>query len=719
MPRRKRPPAAAPRSAPAACAAAVEACLERVGVALTMGGEPTFVPLVPEGTEWSVDALGPTKLSYARRFAANLLPRVPVGALVLETSGKHYPGEPIPRWCLQIHWRTDGRPLWRDPSLLRTDDDSAPGPCVPADAHRLITAVAAALKLRARPVPLAEPTSAREGLHGGYALPLDHIDGRWATDRWPVPRKRLTLLIGDSWAGLRLPLSTLPERSLRRALVVEVRDGRLVVFIPPLFLPPYAELVGHIEDAVGGLGCGPVVLAGYLPPIDDQHGNFGLGADPGVIEANLPPSTHWEGYREWIRIASEAGSAVGLCMRKLHFNGRPTGTGGAAHICFGGPTADESPFLIRHDFLPSILRFWQRHPSLSYLFSGQYVGPSSQAPRVDESLPDALVQIELACEGVRELRPPGERFLFQQLFRDLLTDRGGNTHRAEISIDKLWNAGSPNGMLGIIEFRAFETHPDAEVLAVTGLFVRAVLAMLAARPFRVPFRSWGHALHDRFFLPTLLWRDVESVTKSLQRAGMPFDAEWLRPVWDFRFPVIGRLASAAGPVTFRQALEPWPMLSEQPHASATSRAVDSSLDRLEVSAPADAATQGALLVNGVRVPLKRSGDVALSGVRYRAFYLVAGLHPHIRAHAPLTLEWVHLETGEIEAAARFHPWHPRGEDYPGLPRDEREAASREAARWVALPASRGRKLVIPPLTKRAITGFTLDLRRCPESAPAT
>ncbi|BET69103.1 hypothetical protein ASA1KI_40210 [Opitutales bacterium ASA1] len=732
MPRARRAPVDRMEAAVRRCAAVVEDKLRAADASLTMGGEPTFVPLVPNGPEWSVDALGPTKLGYARRLAARLLARVPAGALILETSGKHYPGEPIPRWSLHVQWRTDGVPLWRDSGLLWSEASEA-APKRPRGlraARGLLVALARKLGASTSGITaLTEPDDARTELAGGFALPLDHDGTRWISDRWlgagerAAGRTELRLLVGDSWAGLRLPLATLREGALKRAIVVESRGGRLVVFLPPLLFDAYAQLVAAIEDTVRDQGCGPVVLTGYLPTSDARWRSFGVAADPGVIEANLPPAPDWAGYREWVVKAAEAAAEVGLCMRKLQFNGRALGSGGGAHLCFGGPTVDESPFLLRYDLLPSVLRFWQHHPALAYLFTGQFVGPSCQAPRVDETLPDALGQLDLACQGMRTLAPPGERFMLQGLFRDLLTDRAGNTHRAEISIDKLWNAGASNGMLGLLEFRAFETHPDPEVMARTGLLVRALLAALMERPFGAPFRDWGRRLHDEFFLPSLLWRDLETVVAWLREAGVPFETEWLRPVWDFRFPEVGRLEVEGGAIVLRPALEPWPMLAEQPDGGATSRAVDSSLERLEVSVPEMLAEQGALLVNGVRVPLRRAADAnagpapALAGVRFKAFYLMTGLHPHIRAHAPLAFEWIGRTSGRVEAAARWHPWHPDGGVYPGLPADEEEARERARARWTPLASAVGARRPVPRVPRGAVDCFTLDLRRCPHAEP--
>jgi uncharacterized protein (DUF2126 family) len=255
-------------------------------------------------------------------------------------------------------------------------------------------------------------------------------------------------------------------------------------------------------------------------------------------------------------------------------------------------------------------------------------------------------------------------------------------------------------------------------MAATALFVRAILCRLARLPFRSPFREWGRALHDRCFLPTVLWSQIAGISAWLRRAGLPFDESWLRPVWEFRFPILGRLPTSHGDIVFRQALEAWPLLSDLATASPTARPVDSSLDRIEASVPADALDRGALLVNGRRLPLRLGGGTGLAAVRYRAFHLQPGLHPHIPAQGPLTFEWVGQTDGRVHAAARYHALHPRGASYPDLPADEQEAARRRAQRWIPLPASRGQAKAVPPLPARH-RGFTLDLRHCAPVPAAT
>ncbi len=718
-----------------ACGAATEASLGRSGVLLTMGGEPTFVPVAPAGAEWQTAALGPTKLAYARKLARELVRTAFPGAAVLETSGKHYPGEPLPRWALLVQRRADGRPLWRDGTLFRPDTE--PGRHTAADAQRFIAALARALALDpARALPLAE--AAAPAVTTGYVLPLDHNGGAWMTDDWkPVfGAAPLPLFPGEAPAGLRLPLAQLGEGRLRRALSAEARAGTLTVFIPPLLLGSYVALLAAIEATLAELKLRDIALAGYPPPHDPALPTIGLASDPGVLEINVAPCATWADYDQQLGQLYSAASAVGLVARKLQFNGREVGTGGGAHLVFGGPAGLLSPFFAFPALLPSIIRWWQRHPALSYAFTGAYMGPSSQAPRIDESTYEALYELEIACAGAENLGSPQNLPLFDLLFRDLLMDRSGNTHRAEISVDKLWNPYAPNGRLGLVEFRAFETHPARAVQSVTALFVRAILARLCAAPCRAPFVRWAGELHDKFFLPAFVWEDLVAICADLQAHAIPFEAEWLRAPWEFRFPKLGEFAlrrPKPAPkdapqdhkpafedfaIEFRQALEAWPLLGESPNAGTVARTVDSSLDRIEARISDRKFLEGGiLLVNGLPCEFRPTADGgAACGIRYRAFYLAPSLQPHVPVHAPLLIEWVDLATLTVAAAARWHVWNPRFQAYDAPPVDDTAAAARRAERWEPWSWTLGQPRFIPKIDFPPEGRHTLDLRRYPAQA---
>ncbi len=719
-------------SAIRACGDAVESSFATSGLLFTMGGEPTFIAHDPQGPEWNTAAFGPTKLDYARRFARQLIETAYPGAVVLETSGKHYPGEPLPRWALLVQWRADGKPLWNDITRLR--GDTKEGRHTLKHAEAVITALAERLSISTAGILPVHDTATPKAT-AGFALPLDHDGSSWIGDDWTSALKQdsAALFPGDSLIGLRLPLGSLGEKNLRRALTVEVRHGAVTVFIPPLLLEAYLELIPVLEGVFDSLKLKGAILAGYAPPLDPRLPTIGFASDPGVIEVNLAICENWTAYDRQLAHIYTAAEKTGLTARKLQVNGRETGTGGGAHLVFGGPLGFASPFFAFPALLPSAIRYFQHHPALSYAFTGQYMGPSSQAPRIDESTFEALYELEIACAGAEQSGSPQNFALFDLLFRDLLMDRSGNTHRAEISVDKLWNPFAGNGRAGLVELRAFETHPDRRAMSVVALFIRAIFARLAADPFKPPFIRWAGELHDKFFLPAFVWQDLAAICADLREHGIPFQTEWLRPLWEFRFPKLGEFVlttmhptaksktkSVTQTVVFRQALEAWPLLGEQPDGGGgTSRCVDASMDRIEVSV-SDAAVleNGLLLVNGFPCEFRPLDETdpktpAAAGIRYRAFFLNPALHPHIPVHAPLLIEWVDKNTFAVIAAARWHVWNPHGVPYVKRPSTSAEAAGRFAERWEPWPHTIGQPRLIPKIDFPPEGRHTLDLRRYP------
>lgn len=683
----------------------VEALLEKRGLRLTMGGEPTYIPDQPEGIEWSTSAIGPEKLGYARRMTAKLIQRTFPGGLVMQVFGKQYPGEPLPRWNLLTLQRKAGVPLWTEPKRFLLDD--AKGTNTPGNAKKLILALGKALGIEATPLPCTEDGTKKIV---GWALPLDHVDGTWQTDAWPYgPDQPITLIPGDSPVGLRLPLSQLPAKALRRALTVEVRRGALEVFLPPLDWIGFQAFIGELQALCAALNLRDLVVCGYAPY--DTHGEttgLGLAADPGVLEANLPPCATWREYDAVLQAISKAAHAVGLVQTKRALNGVIRGTGGGAHLAFGGPSPEENPFFNQPGLLPSVLRYWQRHPALSYLFTGQYVGAGCQAPRVDEGARHALYELEVACEGLDALHQQPSREMLDQFFRNLLTDPGGNTHRAEICFDKFWNFAAPNGKLGILELRAFETLPEAATMSEVALLVRAVIAMLAKRPCRQKLRRWGPALHDKFFLPAVLMDNLATIARDLRHAGLDFNPESLRPVMDFRCPVLGTLDIPGGTLEVRQALEAWPLMAEESRGEATVRVVDNSTDRLQftLSDPA-LAERGQLVVGGVALPWRQADGRAVIGARYKCASAYPALHPHVAIQSPLLIQWVCK--GKV-TAARYHYWNPHGPAYDGPPRTDREAQKRREERWEPLPASAPPRHALAAPTAPEYR-WTIDLRQ--------
>lgn len=654
--------------------------------------------------------MGETKLGYARRMTAELIREVYPGALAMQVFGKWYPGEPLPRWnCMLLHRRA-GSPLWPATERLLLDD--VDGCNVPETAEALMATVAGQLGLSEYVLAAQDPEDSEK--IAGWVLPLDHTDGQWTSACWPFGAdKPLKLFIGDSPVGLRLPLGDLEEGTMRTALTVEVRHGALEIFVPPLDWEGFQALIEFFHQTIGAGDFGDIVFCGYAPKAAGEALlKFGLAADPGVLEVNLPPAASWLEYDAHLRHCAEAAAAVGLQLTKRQLNGSIHGTGGGAHLAFGGPSESANPFLLEPKRIVSMLRYWQHHPALSYLFTGQYVGPGSQAPRVDEGPGHGLYELEVACEGIQSMtvRPDGE--LLDQFYRNLLTDSSGNTHRTEICFDKFANPSAPNGKWGIIELRAFETFPEIETMSVIGLFIRTILARLFKAPFTEPLKRFGPLLHDRYFLPAFLWEDVQTICADLQAHGFDFQVQWLEPVLKFRCPRVGRLEVSDGHVDVQQAFESFPLMAEESQGANTVRVVDNSSDRLQLTLSDPALLEAAdLLVNGVEVPFAEVDGRMICGVRYKCASAYPALHPHVPIQSPLEFEWVDRVSGKTLQAARYHFWNPHAPVYEGRPESPEVAEQRRAERWQPAEDLVGREpyRITPKLSPEY--QYTLDLRR--------
>lgn len=695
---------------PEQLAAVVDAWLEAQGIELTMGGEPTFVPDQPLADEWHTTAMGEEKLGYARRMAASLVESVYPGALAMQVFGKWYPGEPLPRWNVLIMHKVDGTPLWPETARLLLDDREG-GNSADA-ATRFIDRLARKLRLKRFVFEAVEAEGRRA--HAGWVLPLQHDGRKWHSTAWPYTKRRpIKLFMGDSPVGLRLPLGDLPEGCSRSALTVEVRRGALEIFIPPLEWTAFLALIRLVREQLELLDLRDVVFCGYGPEKSGETlVKLGLAADPGVLEVNLPPCGRWEDYDRVLKQCAAAAASVGLGLTKRQLNGAIHGTGGGSHLAFGGPDLPRNPFLAEPGRITSVLRYWQHHPALSYLFSGQYVGSGSQAPRVDEGPSHGLYELEVACQGIEKTayRPDGEGI--DQFLKNLLTDSSGNTHRAELCFDKFHNYALPNGCLGIVEFRAFETFQDAATMSRIALFVRTVLARLFKAPFREPLVRFGPDLHDRYFLPSFLWEDFVAICEDLRAHGFYFDPEWLREAYQFRCPVLGEMALDGGRIVLRRAFESWPLMAEESRGTATVRVVDNSSDRIELTL-SDAALleKGCLLANGVEVPFKQVGGQMICGLRYKCASAYPALHPHVPIQSPLALEWVDRGSGVVQQAMRYFYWNPFAPIYDGLPVSDAVAAERRRERWQAAPDLVGRQAVIQQAELAPEYRYTLDLRR--------
>jgi uncharacterized protein (DUF2126 family) len=601
------------------------------GIRMTMGGEPSFVPLEPSGSEWSVVADGPTKLRYAYALADALMDWPMRGAAVFYSPGKLYPGELNPRWALHVIARRDGKSLFRSV----------------ASAGRVSANAIAALKrelssrLRIKGGWIRAMDPANEGAQV-WVLPLDFERGKWTCGAWPFnARQPLTLLNAEGPAGLRLPLHLLPPDALRRALVLELKPDGLHIFLPPVLQAPFLRLLAAIDAALKAARVGAFFLESQIP--SDERGvwtKISLTPDPGVLEVNLPPCDSAREYARWMTVLEKAAREAGLTSTKQLADGRVAGTGGGNHILLGGPDTESNAFFRHPRWVTSILRYWQHHPSLSYMFTGDYVGASSQAPRPDESS-RALYDLEMALQFLEKLDDNSDqRWLISETLRHLHTDASGNTHRSEISFDKFWNTAFDGGCRGLIEFRAVETLPRAEWMSAVATLWAALAAMLFERKFSRPLVDHADELHDCFFLPGVLWRDFECVLRDLKRAGFGFDRTIFRDIWEWRFPSMLRFALDGAQLEVRRGCESWPLLCETPlEGGSTSRFVDTSMERLEFSANAALAKSHRILVQGRELTLAAlSGGRFSAGLRYRRSALYPSLHPGIAPHIPLFVE---------------------------------------------------------------------------------
>lgn len=777
----------------------VDADLKRQDVRLTQGGEPTFVSIDDmDGAEWNTLAHGDKKRELAGKLTQRLKKHFAPGGLLHYGQGKWYPGEPLPRWALNIFWRVDGEPIWSDPGLFSSDDaDDGHGPDA---AGRFIAALVESLGLPASSAiaayedvlqqasreqalprnldPLQADLKAPEerrrlarlletglGQVAGYVLPLKARDAdpaitlgtNWQTSAWPIRREHLYLLEGDSPMGLRLPLATLPwvlpeEREpefdldpfaprgalppaekierpilnvtparsaessasksankgpdeaatpaapaapadpsardvIHTALCVEVRAGRLYVFMPPLTrIEDYLALLTAVENTAARLQM-KLRIEGYAPPRDPRIKLLSVTPDPGVIEVNIHPAASWNELVHNMTTLYHEARLTRLGTEKFMLDGRHTGTGGGNHATLGGATAEDSPMLRRPDLLKSLITYWQVHPALSYLFSGTFIGPTSQAPRVDEARDDNLYELAIAFQQMDQVLPtlaPGDKpWMVDRLLRNLLVDLTGNTHRAEFSIDKLYSPDGPTGRLGLVEFRAFEMPPHERMSLLQMLLLRALVARFWHQPFDAKLVHWGTALHDRWMLPHFIAQDIRDVARDLRAAGYAFEDHWFEPFVEFRFPRFGTVVYEGVEMELRQAIEPWNVLGEEVTGGGTARYVDSSVERMQLRVRGLTDGRHVVACNGRMLPLHPTGVPGeyVAGVRFRAWSPWSALHPTIKVQAPLVFDLVDTWNGRAIGGCTYHVAHPGGRNETGAPVNANAAEARRVARF--------------------------------------
>ncbi len=767
----------------------VDADLKRQDVRLTQGGEPTFVSIDDmDGAQWNTEAHGKEKRQLAGELMQRLKNHFAPGGMLHYGQGKWYPGEPLPRWALNIFWRIDGQPMWLDPTLFSGDEDHDGYGA--EEAKRFTVELVKILGLPSNcPIPayedvvqqahleqglpdnldplhldLAAPEERQRlarllgqglGEVAGYVLPLTTkaldpsiaLGIAWRSCRWPLKRENLYLIAGDSPMGLRLPLNALPwvlpddmpqsfdvdpfaprdalasrattlandsketkgakraKLSLKNpdsptadsppeprdvihtALCVEVREGRLHVFMPPLKrIEDYLALVTAVEHTATKLKL-KLRLEGYQPPRDPRIKMLSVTPDPGVIEVNIHPAASWNELTYNISTLYEEARLTRLGTEKFMHDGRHTGTGGGNHATLGGATAEDSPMLRRPDLLKSLISYWQNHPALSYLFSGTFIGPTSQAPRVDEARDDNLYELAIAFQQMDQVLPtmqPGDKpWMVDRLLRNLLVDLTGNTHRSEFSIDKLYSPDGPTGRLGLVEFRAFEMPPHERMSLLQMLLLRALVARFWREPYQGKLVNWGTSLHDRWMLPHFVAQDIRDVVKDLRAAGYAFEEHWFDPFIEFRFPRFGTVVYEGVEMELRQAIEPWNVLGEEMSGGGTARYVDSSVERMQLLVRGLTDGRHEVACNGRRLPLHPTGVPGeyVAGVRFRAWSPWSALHPTIGVQAPLTFDLVDNWSGRAIGGCTYHVVHPGGRSEETSPVNANAAEARRFARF--------------------------------------
>ncbi|MET1006883.1 MAG: transglutaminase family protein [Propionibacteriaceae bacterium] len=511
------------------------------------------------------------------------------------------------------------------------------------------------------------------------------------------------------------------ESPARTALVVEARDGNVCIFMPPLEkLDKFVELVKVLDKVAAQTGT-PLILEGYGPPPDPRINVLMVTPDPGVIEVNVHPTASWPELRDLTRDLYALAREQRLGAETFANDGRHSGTGGGNHITLGAAEASRSPMLRRPDLLVSLLTFWQRHPAMSYLFSGRFIGPTSQAPRVDEGRPETLYELEIAFAEIEKLEDTEHRpWAVDRALRNLLTDITGNTHRSEFCIDKMYSPDSTRGRLGLLELRGFEMPPHPDMSLVQALLVRSLVARFAEEPYSAPLVRWGTSLHEKFLLPHFAAADIADVVADLRAHRIEFDLAWFDPYLEFRFPRIGITQIGDVELELRQAIEPWNVLGEDSSSGATARYVDSSTERIQVKVEGFEPARQLVTCNGVAVPMQPTGTPGsyVAGVRFRAWKPWSSLHPTLEIDSPLKFEVVDKGNRVSLGGATYHVVHPGGRSYDAPPVNAKEAEARRARRFEAMGFTAGEvdvEALEDGLTWRSASRddypLTLDLRR--------
>ncbi|MBK1646626.1 hypothetical protein CKO25_18680 [Thiocapsa imhoffii] len=708
-----------------------------LGLAIWVGTEPTFTDRFSERAEWLSTALGEDKAARAEQLLTVLHARA--GGMILRTQGRQYPGEEHPRWSLGLYARRDGAPLWFGPP----DPSCAELPALAPDLARFCLLLRQALEARGDRVRCEHDVDGRtlilsRPLHG------EDPDAEPERDLARIDQALAEALEAAIESHPVAPgTAPLPGNIALFVLETCLWEG---VQVARLALPD-CQTVAHFLGSLDLIGAAAnaaelpaLILSGHPPPVDASVCWTTITPDPAVIEINMAPHCDVSGLLAASRTLYDASAQLGLAPYRLYYNGAVADSGGGGQMTFGGPSPEDSPFFRAPRLLPRLVRYLNHHPALSYLFAHDYIGGSGQAVRSDERGHDGLGELALALALLERGRLPNAETLWEGLSH-LLTDAAGNSHRAELNIEKLWNPFIPcRGKLGLVEFRALRMQHSPERTAALAVLLRAIIAMLAHAPAAspAPLIDHGEALHDRYALPFYLERDLEEVLADLQNAGLGLGAPLAAMVRRNRLRELGQVVFGGCDLRIRRAIEFWPLIGDVSRQDQnTSRLVDASTMRLEIClrpvepkamASADDETGGVgraadafagwqiavgppeqALALPLRLEQDHNGVAKVIGLRYRAFTPRQGLHPALKAQVPVRLILWHPARHEA-IAVTLHDWRPDGEAYQGLPADLAEAETRRLARCVtaSIPAPRPEQLRAPP--SESLTPHTCDLR---------
>lgn len=691
--------------------------LANAGMNIWIGAEPTFTLRTSESPEWLNEALGETKQTYACRILKRLHRQYP-GSLVLRTIGRQYRHEDRPRWSLGLYRRRDGTAL---ADSLPADPLDTSASCqerrieefwhnlaVVLDEHgwfgtgfetkhNLPLRVAFRLDgMKLQADPDQDPRLARPSLHE-HAIPLEGaVDELACEGVYLLSAGCLALPGGESVPCIELP--AMPD------------------------VDHFLELIQLVSKAADMGGLMHLLWQGYPPPVDRTVAWTTLTPDPAVVEINAAPAADVRTFLDANRVLYEAAESEDLSAYRLHYNGDLSESGGGGQFTLGGPAPEQSPFFKHPQLLPRMIRYFIRHPALSYWFAPSYVGSFSQSPRPDENVRESFSELSVALQHLSYTSMAQPEHIWGSL-SPFLVDTSGNAHRSELNIEKLWNPYLPGrGCLGLVECRAFRMPPDAEHAASIAALLRAISAMLIQEDTVPELANWGRELHDRFALPFYLCRDLEVVLADLAAAGFGLGKPIEKHLLDNRPQHIGHTEIAGVRLEVDHAIEFWPLLGDAAsQEGGSSRLVDASTTRIQLSLRASGDDAGGLkdwqlCANGYRLPLRteqdENGTVGIGGLRYRSFEPWIGLHPGIGKQSPVVLALIPPQGNNDALRITLHEWQPQSQAYEGLPTNHEEAARRRKERFVVeqLPVDS-----IPPIKEppsEALTEYCLDLRRC-------